>query len=123
MKKELSYQKLLAKAQKIFNAWIRDRDQDKCCITCGKPLIEHACHFYPAGQYTALRFNENNVHGGCLQCNFFKHGNLNFYRKNLILRIGQQKVELLDAAATRQRVKKWSRWELEEICERYKLKK
>lgn len=122
-RKELSPKKLLAKAQKVFNAYIRERDKDLPCITCGKYQIEHACHFYSAGHYSALRFTEDNVHGGCLQCNYFKHGAGNEYRRNLEIRIGRQRLLLLDATATRHRVKKWSRTELEIIIDTYKIKK
>jgi len=120
IKKPLPLPKLMQKAQRIFNSYIRKRDQDKPCITCGKYKIEHACHFYSAGHYSALRFNEDNVHGGCLQCNYFKHVSGNEYRRNLAKRIGDQRVLLLDATATRQRVKKWQRFELEEIIKQYK---
>ncbi len=122
MKKQISYPNLLQKAQRIFNEFIRRRDADKPCITCGKYKIEHACHFYSAGHYTGLRFNEDNVHGGCLQCNYFKHGAGNEYRRNIELRIGEQRLLLLDSTATRQRFKKWSRLELEIIVAEYKNK-
>lgn len=121
-RKELSPKKLLDKAQRIFNAYIRRRDAEKPCITCGRPIIEHACHFYSAGFYSALRFTEDNVHGGCLQCNYFKHGAGNEYRRNLELRIGKERLSILDATATRHRVKKWSRFELEIIIQEYKNK-
>ncbi len=121
-KKQISYPALMQKAQRIFNEFIRQRDADKTCITCGKYKIEHACHFYSAGHYTGLRFNEDNVHGGCLQCNYFKHGAGNEYRRNIELRIGEQRLLLLDSTATRQRFKKWSRLELEIIITEYKNK-
>lgn len=114
--------KLIEKAQRAFNTYIRKRDSGKPCITCGKYKIEHACHFYSAGHYSALRFNEDNVHGGCLQCNYFKHGAGNEYRRNLAIRIGEQRILLLDAVATRQRVKKWERIELMQIISEYKKK-
>ncbi len=120
--KQLSYPKLLAKAQRVFNEFIRMRDAEQPCITCGKYKIEHACHFYSAGHYTALRFNEDNVHGGCLQCNYFKHGSGNEYRRNIELRIGEQRLLLLDAIATRSRFKKWHRVELETIITEYRNK-
>lgn len=119
MKKQTSLPKLLAKAQKVFNSFIRNRDKDKCCITCGKYKIEHACHFYSAGQYSALRFNTDNVHGGCLACNYYKHGQLHFYRDHLEKRIGKDKLMLLDSTATRNRVKRWSRIELELLINIY----
>lgn len=121
-KKQISLPRLIIKTQKVFNTYIRKRDQDKPCITCGRYKIEHACHFYSAGHFSALRFNEDNVHGGCLQCNYFKHGAGNEYRRNLAIRIGEQRLSILDSVATRHRFKKWQRFELEEIIKQYKLK-
>ena len=121
MKKQISLPALLKKAQNEFNKFIRNRDQDKGCISSGT-TVEQAGHFYSAGQYTALRFNEDNCHGQSLQDNYFKHGNLIPYRMNLIKRIGQQRVDLLDYTATRNRVKKWTRFELEQIYQLYKNK-
>jgi len=112
MKKQITLPGLIKKAQKVFNAFIRERDKDRSCITCGKYKIEHACHFYSAGQYPALRFNTDNVHGGCLSCNYFKHGELHFYRDHLEKRIGKDRLALLDSTATRNRVRKWSRVDL-----------
>lgn len=120
-KKIISLPKLIQKAQKCFNAFIRERDKDCGCITCNSGSIEHACHFYSAGHYSALRFNENNCHGGCLRCNYFKHGATGDYRRRLENKIGLQKLQLLDSVATRNPIKRWSRLELEEIIKTYKI--
>lgn len=109
---------LKTKAQKVFNKWIRTRDKDKGCISCGGK-VEQAGHFYSQGHHSALRFSESNTHGQCVRCNHFLSGNLNNYRINLIKRIGEQNVLLLDASA--RKPKKWSRFELEQIIEYYKL--
>lgn len=118
-KKLISLPRILKKSQDVFNKWIRDRDKNLPCITCGKYKIEHACHFYSAGQYSSLRFHPDNVHGGCVACNYYKHGELNFYRKHIEKRIGSDKLALLDSTATRHRTKKWSRTELLVIIEMY----
>jgi hypothetical protein len=110
---------LIKKAQTIFNTWIRKRDQDKGCISCGGP-VQEAGHYYSAGHHGGLRFNEMNVHGQCTRCNCFLHGNLINYRASLISRIGQQNVDLLAAAC--RRPKKWSRTELTAIIYEYRVK-
>jgi hypothetical protein len=120
-KKLIPLPRLLEKAQRVFNAWIRERDKDCGCITCNHGRVEHACHFYSAGHYSALRFNENNVHGGCLQCNYFKHGSGVDYRRRIENKIGLQKLQLLDSVATRNPVKKYTRFELEQIILKYSL--
>lgn len=122
IKKQISLPKLLQKAQRVFNNFVRERDKDRGCISCTSGRVEQASHFYSCGQFSALRFNENNVHGSCLRCNYFLSGNLNEYRVRLIKKIGEQKVLLLDATARNNRVKKWSRLELEIIIKEYKAK-
>lgn len=110
--------KLLKKAQIIFNAWIRERDKDKGCISCGNQ-VEHAGHYLSQGHNGALRFNEMNVNGQCLRCNNFLHGNLINYRNGLVKRYGAAKVDYLECC--QHQVKKWSRAELEAIIQTYKL--
>lgn len=85
-------------AQKVFNTYIRLRDRDKPCISCNKPLNTKydAGHYYSMGNYSFLRFNEENTHAQCVHCNRDLHGNLLEYRINLIKRIGIERVEILD---------------------------
>jgi hypothetical protein len=120
MSKEISYPQLLKKAQMAFNAFIRARDADCGCISCTSGKVEQASHFYSAGQFSALRFNESNVHGSCLKCNYFLSGNLGEYRARLEKKIGKQNLLLLDIASKQSRFKKWSRPELLAIIQMYK---
>ena len=113
--------KQLAKTQKVFNTYIRKRDLDKGCVSCKSKKIDHASHYFSAGKYPALRFNEDNVHGSCLRCNYFMAGNLLEYRKTLVKRIGNDRLEILEGLATR-KVHKWSILELQTIEQEYKLK-
>jgi hypothetical protein len=118
----LTLPKLLSKAQAIFNAWVRDRDAAKGCISCGGS-IDHAGHYYSAGHYTALRFNPMNVNGQCLKCNNFLHGNLINYRKGLVKRYGEDEVNKLETYADLRKSTKWDRIELEQIIKTYGKKK
>lgn len=88
----------LGLAQKVFNAYIRLRDKDENCISCGKTSNRYdAGHFYSAGNHSYLRFDEDNVHKQCsYNCNKMLHGNLHEYRKALIKKIGLKRVEILD---------------------------
>src|SRR5688572_29929809 len=113
MAKVIRLPKLLKKAQIVFNRFIRERDKDKGCISCGSQVTE-AGHYYSQGHHSALRFNEVNTNGQCTRCNCFLHGNLIHYRNGLISRYNQNTVDLLDWAS-KKRVTKWSRFELEEI--------
>lgn len=116
-KKLESIPKLTAKAQKVFNAWVRQRDADKGCISCGS-RIDHAGHYLSAGHHGHLRFNEMNCNGQCLRCNNFLHGNLINYRQGLIKKYGEEKVLMLESQA--RQTKRWTRFELEAIINQYK---
>jgi Bacteriophage Lambda NinG protein len=90
------------KAQKMFNAFIRERDKNECCISCDKPStwrggIWAAGHYKTIGARPDLRFNEDNVNKQCnVDCNQKKSGNVLAYRKKLISKIGLERVEFLE---------------------------
>jgi Bacteriophage Lambda NinG protein len=111
--------KLLKKTQDVFNRWIRNRDKDKGCISCGGS-VDHAGHYFSQGHHSILRFSEDNVNGQCIGCNTYKHGNLIMYRIGLVKRIGEERVEELERIAVEKRVYKWTREELETIIKKYK---
>lgn len=90
---------LVVEAQRHFNAYIRSRDLGRECISCGGWHKLEAGHFYSAGKYQALRFDETNVHGQCRSCNYFKSGNLLEYRKRIINRISTEQLKRLDEVA------------------------
>jgi Bacteriophage Lambda NinG protein len=90
-------------AQKAFNAYIRARDADKPCISCGVPLKQEALgggydcgHYRSVGSAPHLRFHPDNAHGQCKKCNRYLSGNAVEYRKNLVSRIGLNLLELLE---------------------------
>jgi hypothetical protein len=113
--------KLLAKAQKIFNEYIRLRDQSAGCISayCGGE-VEHAGHYFNQGHHSKVRFDELNVNGCCVQCNFFEHGNLIRYRQGLVMKYGEDRVKILEAQAAG--MKKWDRVELLALIQHYTQK-
>ena len=90
----------LKKAQQEFNKYIRLRDQGKPCISCDKPdngnHQRHASHYRSVGACSKLRFNEDNVHASCAQCNTHNSGNIVEYRIRLIKKLGAEKVEWLE---------------------------
>ena len=113
---------LRALAGRKFRAWIRKRDQEKPCISCGRYTTLEAGHYYSAGHYPSLEFNEDNVHGQCDRCNRHLHGNSIEYRKGLIERIGGVRVEMLDtiAGVYKRTGYKHDRIRLIEIIQKYK---
>lgn len=108
-------------AQAACNAYIRARDANKPCVSCGatESYQWDAGHFRPAGVNSAHRFNENNLARQCIVCNRHKSGNLASYRIELVRRIGEEAVRELENS---NQVKKWAREELIEIREYYKAK-
>lgn len=124
MKKRKSLPKLKAELQIIFNSYIRERDRNQPCISCGQFKTLQAGHFFPVKGYDSLRFNEDNVHGECAGCNCFDEGHLIGYYENLIARIGNERLEELKerARAYKKNGYKWTRSELEEMIIIYKNK-
>lgn len=87
----------MKEAQYYFNKYIRQRDKDKGCISCGTTTGKmNAGHYRSVGSQPQLRFNEQNVHKQCEHCNSYLSGNLINYRKGLIKKIGVDMVEWLE---------------------------
>ena len=84
-------------AKKACHEYIRKRDSGKGCICCGKPLGNnyHAGHFLESGNNPLIRYDEDNIHGQRLDCNFFKGGDSGNYKDNLTLKIGIDRVNRL----------------------------
>jgi hypothetical protein len=88
----------LKEVQVVFNAYIRKRDEDEPCISCGRHHQGqyHAGHYRSVGSTPELRFEELNVHKQCSTCNNYRSGNLIEYRIRLPAKIGLDKVEWLE---------------------------
>ena len=113
----------LEKEAKIpFQKWIRMRDSDHSCVSCGATMssVWDAGHYFEAGQYSGMIFSEINVHKQCRKCNRFLHGNLIEYRKGLIKRYGELYVQQLEEMAVTKRNYKYTREELINIRDYYK---
>lgn len=86
--------------QVLFNRFIRQRDGN-FCFTCDKIVSGKvdASHLYSVGNYPSVRFNELNVHSGCIKCNRYNGGMVNEYRLNFVKKYGQEKLDELDHLA------------------------
>lgn len=94
----------LKEAQIAFNAYIRERDRDKPCISCGTSLENeevgggYDCgHYRSVGSAPGLRFDEHNANGQCKKCNRYLAGRAVDYRRGLIARLGAGPVERLES--------------------------
>lgn len=85
-------------AQAAFNEFIRLRDKDLPCVSCGRHHQGqyHAGHFRSVGGNPELRFEPLNVWRQCAPCNNHMSGNVVNYRIELVKRIGAEKVEWLE---------------------------
>ena len=88
----------LKEAQVVVNQYIRLRDADLPCVSCGRfhDGQWHAGHFKSAGGHPELRFEPLNIWRQCAPCNTHKSGDLVNYRAELVRRIGAEKVEWLE---------------------------
>ncbi|MEB2554067.1 recombination protein NinG [Burkholderia cenocepacia] len=88
----------LRELQQAFNAWIRLRDANKPCISCGRYHKGqwHAGHYLGVGRVPALRFEPDNVHKQCKPCNTDLSGNPIRYRARLVEMLGLERVEWLE---------------------------
>lgn len=97
----ITYSEWLKIFQATFNLFIRLRDKQEGCISCGNNDRQmHAGHYRSVGSAPHLRFNELNVHKQCAKCNNYLHGNLIDYRINLIKKIGIEEVESIESNNT-----------------------
>ena len=85
-------------AQTAFNAFIRQRDVDQPCISCGRwhNGQYHAGHYLSVGARPELRFTESNVHKQCAPCNTHLSGNAVLFRRGLVAKLGMELVEWLE---------------------------
>ena len=88
----------LKEAQASFNAFIRERDKDKPCISCGRHHEGqyHAGHYLTVGANPELRFHPFNNNKQCSPCNNHLSGNIVKYRPRLIEKIGTKNLEWLE---------------------------
>jgi len=88
----------LSEAQTEFNKFIRLRDMDKPCISCGRHHDGqyHAGHYRTVGAHPELRFTETNCHKQCAPCNNHKSGNIVEYRINLAKRLTSSQLHWLE---------------------------
>lgn len=85
-------------AQQAFNRFIRLRDADQPCISCGRWHTGqyHAGHYLSVGARPELRFTESNVHKQCAPCNTHLSGNAVLFRRGLLAKLGIELVEWLE---------------------------
>ena len=111
----------LKECQAVVNKYIRLRDKNEPCISCGRHHEGqyHAGHYRTVGAAPELRFNELNCHKQCSVCNNHLSGNLIEYRRGLISKIGIDQVEWLEG---KHEAKKYTIEEILDIKKHYQQK-
>ncbi|EPW5280878.1 recombination protein NinG [Yersinia enterocolitica] len=84
------------------------------CISCGTHNASswHAGHFRTTASASHLRFTHDNIWLQCSSCNVYKSGNIGRYRRNLVRKIGEERVLALE---NDNRTHRWTVEELEQI--------
>ena len=95
----------MKEAQMVINRYVRLRDAHLGCVSCERPATWqgqwHASHFRSRGAAPHLRFNLHNIHKACSICNNHLSGNIMGYRPELVRRIGEERVAMLEASQER----------------------
>lgn len=123
-RKDKSIPELLKLLEIVFNRFIRNRDRlphsTFICIACGLRKMSgemEAGHFF-SKTFSFLRFNEDNVHGECHNCNCNNDHHLVGYEVHLKKKIGLERFNfLLD---NYNKSHKWDRQELLDLIAKYK---
>ncbi|WGL93788.1 recombination protein NinG [Arsenophonus nasoniae] len=111
----------LRMTQRVFNDYIRERDKNDGCISCGSKtaITYHAGHYRTTASASQIRFNENNCHKQCSACNTHKSGSISEYRIGLSNKIGINKVIELE---NNNEIIKYTPEILKEIRNKYRKK-
>lgn len=102
-----------AKAKTAMHAFVRARDEGKCCASCDTVLVKlgrmggdyDAGHMRAVGVAKHLEFDARNVWGQCKPCNDHKRGNFQEYERRMRLIHGDEYVDALLADNTPRHLK------------------
>lgn len=108
-------------AQTAFNAWVRERDRDLPCVSCGRHHQGqyHAGHYRTVAGSPELRYEPLNAWKQCAPCNNHKSGDIVNYRAELLRRIGADAVEWLEG---KHEPKRYTIDDLQQIAKEYRAK-
>jgi len=121
MAKQKTLGKVKQDVQKVVNEYVRKRDEGKPCISCGEYKPLQCGHFFAVSTHQGLRYEEDNLAGECLACNYYNESHLIKYRDNLLERIGEERFKALYEKAEHYKKHgyKFTREELAEIKKKY----
>ena len=109
----------MREAQAAVNAYVRERDKDLPCISCGR-FHEgqwHAGHYLSRGAHPELALDPRNIYRQCAPCNTHLSGNQVKFRLGLIARVGTELVEWLEGP---HEAKRYAVEEIKAIRDKYR---
>lgn len=90
---------LEGKAQDAINEYVRVRDYDKPCISCGKSAYSctkwDAGHLKTRGANSFLRYHLWNINKQCVSCNQHNSGMVAEHERGIVARYGQARLDFL----------------------------
>lgn len=92
----------IREAQTAFNRYVRLRDVNKPCISCGSMPEQKVggtrdCgHYLSRGAHSQHRFRLDNVASQCVKCNRYLSGAPSHFRLGLIERWGEDRITVLE---------------------------
>ncbi|ATF90167.1 recombination protein NinG [Burkholderia gladioli] len=96
----------MKEAQAAFNAYVRERDFGRGCISCGCPPKQvfggavDCGHYRSTGSAPHHRFNLKNCAAQCVKCNRYLGSNSVEMRKGMVARFGLEVIEALESDQT-----------------------
>ena len=84
-----SFKNLVSDLDQVFSQYIRNKHADKNgiveCYTCGvkQKVSEIQCGHFMGRSNFGTRWMENNCRPQCMECNYFKSGNIEEFEYNL----------------------------------------
>ena len=114
----------MVKLDTVFSTFIRLRDSQSNgtfkCISCGRtlPYDQADCGHYINRKHMATRFSEMNCNAQCRSCNRFDEGNIQGYRRGLIIKYEEPATALLEAR--KNQINKITEYEYQAMIAHYK---
>jgi hypothetical protein len=108
------------RTQATVNAYVRLRDRDLPCISCGKKTGAkmNAGHWRSRGARPDIRYDaETNIFLQCEHCNTYRSGHIQGFREGLIAKYGEAWV--IEQEETPPTIRRYRREDLEEIKAHY----
>lgn len=114
---------LLQMAKAVIAVYVKERDKDAGCISCGTNKGEfEAGHYFAAGVFTGVMLDEININKQCKICNCFMESNAVEYYMGMAAKYGAEAVKDLEDRANATKLYKWGKSELIEFVIMYQAK-